>query len=55
MQKQMLKINAKMSYILVEIIKGHCPAETAKFCSVYFDVILPNVTKYTTYLDKKSL
>ena len=36
-------------------LKGHCPAEIAKFRLAYFHVISPNTTKYTTKLDEKIL
>ena len=35
------------------LLKGHYTAEITKFWLLYFDVLSPNATKYTTSLDKK--
>ena len=37
------------------VLMKHCPTEVTKFRLAYCHVISPNVTKYTTKLDKKIL
>jgi len=37
------------------MLKGQCPAKIPKIYLSNFHVLLPNATKYATYLDKKIL
>ena len=53
------ELSSRLSMLCKErylVLKEYCLAEIIKFRLAFFPhVILPNVTKYTTYLDKKVL